>query len=48
MVRDSLDKVAYERRFEKQRLELERKFINDSIRQAKRQIVNDSISRKKK
>lgn len=47
-VRDSLDKVAYERRFEKQRLELERKFINDSIRQAKRQIVNDSISRKKK
>jgi hypothetical protein len=30
--RDSLDKADYERRFEKQRLELDRKYVNDSIK----------------
>ena len=37
MRRDSLEKLDYERRFEKQRLELERKYMNDSILQIKKQ-----------
>lgn len=37
MRRDSLEKLDYERRFEKQRLELERKYLNDSISQIKKQ-----------
>lgn len=34
--RDSLDRVDYERRFEQQRLELERKHLRDSLERAKR------------
>ena len=34
--RDSLEKVDYERRFEKQRLELDKKYINDSLQQVRK------------
>lgn len=46
--RDSLDKLDYERRFEKQRLALEKAFIADSLRQAKKLEVKDSTKVKKK
>ena len=45
--RDSLDRVDYERRFEKQRLALERAFISDSLRQVK-QAIKDTLKQKKK
>lgn len=44
--RDSLEKLDYERRFEKQRLELERAYIADSIRNARRQAVKDTVKKK--
>ena len=46
--RDSLDKADYEKRFEKQRLELEKKFINDSLQQVKRQAEQEEALNKKK
>lgn len=46
--RDSLDKADYEKRFEKQRLELEKKFINDSLQQVKRQAVQEEALKNKK
>ena len=47
--RDSLEKSDYEKRFEKQRLELEKKFINDSLMQVKRQAaLEEALKNKKK
>ena len=46
--RDSLDKVEYEKRFEKQRLELERKYIADSLQQVKRQAALEEAPKNKK
>ncbi len=46
--RDSLDKVDYEKRFEKQRLELEKKFIADSLQQVKRQAALEEALKNKK
>lgn len=46
--RDSLDKVDYERRFEKQRLALEKAFIADSLRQVKKLEAKDTTKVKKK
>ena len=43
--RDSLEKADYERRFEKQRLELEQQFLKDSLRQVK--ILSDEKKQKK-
>lgn len=45
--RDSLDKADYEKRFEKQRLELEKKFINDSLQHVKRQAALEESLKKK-
>jgi hypothetical protein len=47
MRRDSLEKLDYERRFEKQRLELERKYLNDSISQIKKQKAAETKRRGK-
>ena len=46
--RDSLDKADYEKRFEKQRLELEKKYINDSLQQVKRQAALEETLKNKK
>jgi hypothetical protein len=47
--RDSLDKADYEKRFEKQRLELEKKYISDSLMQVKRQAaLADTLKQKNK
>ena len=46
--RDSLDKADYEKRFEKQRLELEKKFIADSLQQVKRQAALEESPKNKK
>ena len=46
--RDSLEKADYEKRFEKQRLELEKKFINDSLMQVKRQAALAAALKNKK
>ena len=46
--RDSLDKADYEKRFEKQRLEREKKYINDSLQQVKRQAALEETLKNKK
>ncbi len=45
--RDSVEKSDYERRFEKQRLELEKKFIADSLLRVKRQAALEEALKKK-